>query len=589
MEPILNPAQAMEPILNSAQAQATFGMIDWLVVLLYFIVITGVGVMAGKAQKSKRDFFLGGRDLSWWAVGLSIIATETSALTFIGVPAMAFGALKVVNSAAGEPVFHVEGGDMFFINLIIGYVIGRVIIAWKIVPMYFTGDVYTPFQLLKRAFGQQTRYISAALSLVGMALGAGVRVYVTAIPVTIVVNTVFPGFPIWAAIVVIMLVSLVYTAIGGIKAVVWTEMLQYFIFIGGGLFAVFYIPTLLTGDMAAPSGATGWGAVTEVASDHLAFWNSGIASGTDVATGESLGFIGWLGAQISEIFSGKFNLIMGIFPQTLGIILAFGFDQLNVQRVLSCRNVKEGRKAIVLSAILIFPQFVLFLFIGVVLFAFYKISNFSFSPDLMPWDPKSVDAVTGLGSPKGDFVFPIFIVTHLPPVARGFLVAGILAAAMSSVASALSAMGSITVMDFFRPLTKAKEGDKKELLLSRLVTVVAGVILGVIAFLCKEQDLILNLAFKLAGITGGAILGAFVFGMWKKGGHGLPVILGMIVSFIFMVIYNMLRGRGIININWPWDATIGMVVCLVVAWVVSLGMPHVEGRDISQQEADGEV
>ncbi len=570
------------PNSMSLAVSANFATLDWLVVLIYFAVVIGVGFWSSRSQKSKRDYFLGGRRLPWWVVGLSIIATETSALTFIGIPAIAFGALSI----SDDGTFSVSGGNMHFINLVIGYIIGRIIIAWKIVPYYFNGDVYTPFQLLKRAFGHQTRYAAAGLSLVGMSLGAGVRVTVTAIPVTIVMRTVWPEFPMWLAVVVIMVAALIYTSLGGIKAVVWTDMIQYFIFIGGGLFTVFYIPSLLTGDLAAPSGAEGWAAIREVAPGHLQTFNLGLLSPEQVAAagGGGLSFGQYLWVQIKEIFAGDFNLIMGIFPQTIGIILAFGFDQLNVQRVLGCRNIKEGRAAMLMSAFLIFPQFLLFLMIGVCLFAFYKLNGFEFG--IMPWDPASVSAETGMGNPKGDYVFPVFMVTHVPVIFRGLLVAGILAAAMSSVSSALSAMSSISIMDFYRPLKGVKGEGKSELGISVAATVMSGIALMIIALLCIPAELLLNLAFKLVGLTGGGILGAFVFAMITKRGYPGPAIAGLITSFIFMIIYNVFRSYTAFSINWPWDTTVGMVVCLLVAWLASFGLPIPEGRDISSTAED---
>lgn len=563
-------------------ANASFGVLDWLVVLIYFAAVLGIGYWSSRSQKTKRDYFLGGRNLPWWVVGLSILATETSALTFIGVPAYAFGFLEI--SETGK--FSATGGNMLFIQLIIGYVVGRFLIAWKIVPLYFTGDVYTPFQLLKRAFGKQPRYVAALLSLVGMALGAGVRVLVTAIPVTIVMRTALPEWTLDLSIIVIMLAALIYTSMGGIKAVVWTDMIQYFIFIGGGLFTVLYIPSLLHGDLSAPSGATSWGAISEVASDNLQWFHSGFLGTQAVVEryGESYSSFEWVKAQLGNIIGGPFNIIMGIVPQTIGILLAFGFDQLNVQRVLGCRNVSEGRKAVILSAILIFPQFLLFLLIGVCLYAFYHLNGFDFG--LMPWDPKTVDEATGYGTPKGDFVFPVFMVTRVPIILKGFLVAGILAAAMSSVSSALSAMSSISIMDLYRPVSGGKQTEKAELRIAIIATVGAGIALGVIAYFCKAAELIMNLAFQLAGLTGGAILGAFLFGMWRKRGYAVPVITGMVTSFLFMIVYNLLRANKVIAVNWPWDVTIGMLVCFLTAATVTLSTGEPTDRDIGSSEYD---
>jgi len=566
----------------STLAVASFGALDWAVVAIYFVGVMAVGLWAARGQGDKRDYFLGGRELSWWVVGLSIVATETSALTFIGVPAYCFGALSF--DAAGKLV--VTGGNMLFIQLIVGYVLGRIIIAAYIVPLYFNGDVYTPFQLINRAFGRQTRFAAASIGVVGMSLGAGVRVLVSAIPVTIVMQTSWPSWTLTMSIMAIMLVALVYTAIGGIKAVVWTDMVQYFIFVGGGLFALYYIPSLLTGDRAAPSGAEGWSAVAELSAAKLDFFRSGFLTGDalSAAVGDSPTLAATAWAQIRNIFGGPFNIIMGIFPTTVGIILAFGFDQMNVQRVLGCRNVSEGRRAMILSAILIFPQFLMFLLIGACLYAFYAVTGFDFG-NVPPWNPAKLNPETGLGSPTADYVFPLFIINHVPTVLKGFLIAGLLAAAMSSVSSVLSALSSIAIIDFWRPIRGTNSTPAQELYLSRVATIFAGVLLVVIAFACEGAPFLLDLAFKLAGLTAGAILGAFLFGMWKKRGHAGPVIAGMTVSFFFMIIYNMTRSYT--GIRWPWDAPIGMLVCFAVCWLASIGLPEATERGIANGRDEG--
>lgn len=567
---------------------AEFALVDWVVVLAYLAVVVAVGFVTAQGQGSQRDYFLGGRQLSWWVVGLSIIATETSALTFIGVPAIAIGALSF-DEETGKILM--GGGNLFFMLLIVGYVIGRAIIAAYIVPLYFHGDVYTPYQLLTRAFGKEARYTAGFLSFIGIMTGAGVRVFVTAIPVMIVMQTYFEDWNLTLSILVIMIAAMLYTAIGGIKAVVWTDMIQYFIFVGGGLFAVFYVPTLLTGDLAAPSGAEGWGAVREVAGGAgvLDWWNSGFVGTAGAAAilerdPGDLTFMGLILGNLKNLLAGPYNIIMGLIPTTIGLIFAFGFDQLNVQRVLGCPDVAAGRKAIILSAILIFPQFLLFLMIGAVLFSYYQLNGMQFA--LPPWDPATVDPETGRGDLNGSFVFPIFIVSQIPPLVKGFLVAGILAAAMSSVSSAISAMASIMVMDFYRPLYGSSKDQDTELLISRFTTVIAGILLAVVAWLCMGFSELIALAFTVAGLTAGGILGAFVYGMIVKGGRPEPVVIGMIISFLFMVLLNIAMSKGWIwKINWPWHATIGMAICLSGCFSLRIVFAG-EGGDFTKVEAD---
>jgi SSS family transporter len=546
----LSPARGFPATQREALMFTTW---DWVVVFGYLVGMVAIGVIMSRGQKSKRDYFLGGRNLSWWMVGLSIVATETSALTFIGVPAMAIGLLKLDENG----LYFTEGGNLFFIQIAIGYVIARVIVALYMVPHYFRGDVYTPYQVLTRAFGPQPRTLAAITSVINMTLQAGFRVYVTAIPVMIVMRTVYPEWGIWYSIMLFTAVSILYTSIGGVTAVVWTEMIQFFIFFFGGLFAMIYIPTLLTGDLAAPSGA-----------EDQSFWH-------------------WIGANIAEVFGGDFNIWMGLIGATVGIMVSHGVDQLNVQRVLACRDERGGRNALVLSAVIIAPQFLVFLLVGAGLFAFYTLNGFNFG-DMAPWDPKTVDEVTGLGSPKADYIFPIFIVTQMPPVVKGFLIAGILAAAMSSLASALTAISSVAIMDLWRPLRGHSGETKGELAMGRLGTLITGVFLALIAWAAKDADMIFNLVFKFAGLFAGALLGAVLFGMRTKSGWPGPVMAGMVVSALVMAAVVLLTIFTSFSVHWPWYPVIGTGVCLGVAHLASYGVPKPTDRSI-ERATEGET
>jgi len=563
--------------MPESAVQATFGVADWIVVLIYLLAMTAIGLWAARGQASNRDYFLGGRSLSWWMVGISIVATETSALTFIGVPAMVIGKLAVDASGA----FSAAGGNMFFTMIVIGYVTGRLIVVKWIIPKYFTGDVYTTYQLINRAFGKQSRYAVATLSMVASALGAGVRVYVTAIPIMIVMRTV-PGLEwwgIWQSVWLIVVAALGYTALGGIKAVVWTDMVQYFIYFGAGVATLVYVPSLLEGARSAPSGAEHWAAVTEMAGEHMKWFNSGFVSATDVAAklGREAGLWDVIKGNVASILASPFNIVMGLIAAPVGIVLAFGFDQMNVHRVLACKNARDGQKAMLLSAAIIPPQFVLFLLIGAALLAFYRINGFDFG-DTPPWDPTKPPV------PKADFVFPIFILTHMPPIMKGFLIAAILSAAMSSVSAALGAMGSMAVMDFYKPLKGGKTDARTEMFVSRASVIASALALIAVAQICQHATLIFNLAFQLAGLTAGAILGAFVFGFAVKRGHPGPVMAGMFASFAFMILFNWILAATKIDVMWPWHALIGMTVCLAVSWVASIGVPKPEHGGIDQAD-----
>jgi SSS family transporter len=523
---------------------------DWIVILAYLAGIATLGVFWSRGQRSHRDYFLGNRSLPWWVVGLSIVATETSALTFIGVPAMAIGRLRL--GAHGRII--AEGGNLRFAQLALGYVIARVVVAMHMVPHYFRGDVYTPYQLLRRTFGPWPRTLAAAMAVLNMCLQAGVRVYVTAIPVAIMIRTVYPGWGIWESIVLFAGVSILYSVAGGIRAVVWTDMVQFFIFIISGLYALLYIPTLLS----APGGATGWSALVELGREKLSLFHLGLDS-------------------VGDLLGGDFNIWMGLVGATVGVMVSHGADQLNVQRVLACRDERGGRRALFLSAAIIGPQFLMFLLIGVGLFALYAPSGFDLG-GIPPWDPTVVGA---FAAPKADYVFPIFIVTRIPPVVRGVMIAGVLASAMSSLTSALTAISSVVVMDLYRPLRGAAGAGpaapgtpaRRDVALGRVGTLLAGLVLIGVAWWAKDAPLVFNLVFQFAGVFAGAKLGSLLLSMWAarrerdRSGAG-PVIGGMIASAALMAVIVLLVKNDLLQLRWPWYPAIGTLVCLGVVRVL---------------------
>ncbi|HYV27827.1 MAG TPA: sodium:solute symporter [Candidatus Eisenbacteria bacterium] len=480
---------------------------DWAVILIYLAGITGLGVWFGKDQKNTKDYFLGSRNVPWWGVGLSIVATETSALTFIGVPAMAYG-----------------DDNLTFIQIVIGYVIARIILAVVMVPHYFKGEIYSPYQLFSRAFGAGASRLPAAFFLIAGTLAAGVRVYVTCIPIHLMM-----GIEIFPAIVLFVALSLIYTYVGGIKAVIWTDAAQFVLFVAGGIFALVYIPSLFEGGL------------TEV--------------GNVAETGNKFH---WLNTQFS--LAMPFNIWMGIFGATFQVMASHGADQLIVQRVLTCKSVADGRKSLILSAVIILPLFLAFLLTGTMLWAYYR--KFALAIPL----PE-----TTAGFKQTQYIFPIFILTAVPNLFKGFLIVGILSAAMSSVSSALSALASVSTMDFFQGLSKKERTEGFYLRFSKYSTVFWAVMLIVVAYLSREVTSVLNVAFELSGWTSGAMLGGLLLAVFWKRGDSRAVALGMISSLGVMIAISPLvwpQGLfgGRVQIAWPWFTLIGTAVTVAVAW-----------------------
>jgi len=483
-------------------AAPTLAPLDWGVIAAYLAGIIALGIWLGRGQKTTRDYFLGGRDLPWWGVALSIVATETSALTFIGVPAMLFA----------------EGGNLGFIQVVFGYAIGRLVLAVVMVPYYFKNEIYSPFALIGNAFGSGAHKTAAGFFLIAGTLAAGVRVFVTCIPLQLML-----GWDVSSAILLFVGLSLLYTAIGGLKAVVWTDAVQFVLFVAGGLFALFYIPTLIDG---------GWS--------------------TAINTAREGGKLAWLNTDFS--LGAPFNIWMGIFGATIFVLFTHGIDQLVAQRVLACRSIADARKALVFSAVTILPMMLLFLIVGALLWALYEHTPMAIEI------PKNA-----FGKAQTDYAFPIFMLTEAPVGVKGLLLVGIFAAAMSSVSSALSALASVSVMDL--GLGKSAKSDEAKLKLSRKATIFWGIALVGVAYASREVDSVMNTAFALAGLTSGGLLGGVLLALTWKQTDGRPIIIGMTTSLAAMLAikYGLKEA-----IHWPWYTAIGCGITVMTAMLAKV-------------------
>lgn len=499
-----------------------FNLADWLIILVYLLGIIALGIWFGKDQRNTRDYFLGSKNIPWWGIGLSIVAAETSALTIISVPAMAFG------------------GNMAFLQIIIGYVIARILLAVVMVPHYLKGEIYSPYQLLENSFGPSARRLAGAFFLISETLAAGVRVYVASIPVKLMLGDQLLGFgtgdPILGAILLFVVLSLLYTYIGGVKAVIWTDAVQFCLFMAGGLFTLWYIPTLVDGGAAAL-----FAKAAEAGKTH------------------------WFNPEFSV--SLPFNIWMGVIGGTFVVLSSHGAEQLIVQRVLACRTVADGRKALALSAVVIFPLFLVFLLVGVMLWAYYQQTPMAIPiPEIKP----------GSGIKANDYIYPIFMMTAVPHVLKGCLIVAILSAAMSSVSSALTSLASVSTMDFVKPLARRERSEGFYLRFSKISTVVWAALLILVAYLSREVEYVLNAAFSLRGLTSGALLGGLLLVLlWKKG-PALPVVIGTIASLVVMIFvsrfeWDQTSSTGEIvkaKVAWPWFTLTGTIVTLATAWLV---------------------
>jgi solute:Na+ symporter, SSS family len=438
--------------------------IDLLIIALYLAGITLFGLRFRKRQRTMLDYFLADRDIPWWAISLSIVAAETSTLTIVSIPGLAYAT------------------NLTFLQFVMGYVIGRILISIVLLPHYFRGDLYTAYQLIDRRFGPRLRTLTAALFLLTRGAAEGVRVYAVSIVVSIALGT---GEV--ASIAIITLLTLIYTFEGGLAAVIWTDVVQTFIYVGGTVVGLFTILHLVPG---------GWNSVQALADAGHKFQvlDLGLQRGWPYLD-----------------FSRPYTLCAGLIGGTFFTLATHGTDQLIVQRLLAARNQRQSALALISSGVAIFFQFALFLLVGVMLFAYYQL-------------PSSVFG-------KSDRIYPTFIITRMPHGISGLLIAAILAAAMSNLSAALNSLSSSTMIDFyfrFRPDTD----ERKRLALSRVATVLWAAVLAGLAILALHQvGRVVEVGLQIVSVAFGALLGVFLLGVLTKRAHQNGAIVGMLFGF----------------------------------------------------------
>lgn len=477
--------------------------LDLVVIIAYMVGVTAFGWYFGRKQKDIRDYFLSDRDVPWWALAGSIVATETSTVTFISVPAFAFAA-----NVRGE------GGNFTFLQLVVGYMIGRLVIVALFIPLYFKGELFTVYQVLDKRFGGQVKRTAASLFLITRSLADGIRLFATAL-----VLVALTGWSDPKSILIIGAVTILYTYLGGMSAVIWTDVIQLVIYIAGALVAAALLLQRIPG---------GWGEV--------------VAVGNEFGKFQLLDFT----FQLSRSYTFWSGIIGGAFLTTA----THGTDQLMVQRYLCSKNAKQATTALLSSGVLIFAQFVLFLLIGVMLFVFYR--DFS----ILPADVAA----------RPDRVFPHFIVTQLPPGVVGLVIAAIFAAAMSTLSSSLNSSAATAITDFYRPLFARDRSDLHYLRVSRLLTATWGIVQIVVALLAiAMHQRVVDAVLSIASFTNGPILGVFLLGSLTKRVGRIGALSGILVGVAVMV---FVWAR--LQVSWQWYVLIGSLVTLGVGYITSL-------------------
>jgi SSS family solute:Na+ symporter len=473
---------------------------DVAVMAAFFAAVLGIGAHFIRRSGDAGDYFLGRHSLPWWAVMLSIVATETSALTVISVPGI--GARS----------------NLTFLQIAFGYLVGRVGVAAWLLPGYFRGEQETAYRRLETRFGPATRRVASAVFMTIRALGDSVRVFAMAIPLAIVT-----GWPVTLSVLVVVAATVVYTWAGGIQAVVWVDVMQMCIYVVAGV-ATILVAAQLTG---------------------------GLGNGLMAArTAGKLRTIDW-----TLSLSVPYTFVSAIIGGAMLSAASHGTDHLMVQRLLATRSLSHARKALVGSGVLVISQFALFLIAGTLL-----------------WAAGSDD-----GRMASDEIFPRFVVEHLPAGLSGLVVAGILAAAMSTVSSSLNSLASATTHDFYAPLS-GKNDPRRLLTFGRGATLAWALVLvgGALAFQSEDQPVV-ELALSIASITYGALLGTFILGGVVRRAEQRDAITAIAVATVAMVVVVLVKPGPLAGLAWPWYVPLGtLITCATGLVSATTRRPHAE-------------
>ncbi len=480
--------------------------LDMVVIAAYLIGITWFGLRFRKPERTLQSYFLADRNIPWWAIMLSIVSAETSTLTIISVPGLAFA------------------GNFGFLQLVFGYLLGRVVVCIAFLPRYFRGELLTAYQLIGQRFGPKLHRVTALLFLLTRAAAEGVRVFAVAIVVHAALGT---GDV--ASIAIITLLTLVYTFEGGLAAVIWTDVIQMGIYAVGIGLALWMLIYRVSG---------GWPVIHQVAAaaGKFTLWNFSL--------------------NLTTTYTFWAGLIGGCFLT----MASHGTDQLMVQRLLAARNLRDSQRALLSSGVLILVQFFFFLLIGAALFVYYA------------------QAGSGAHFASADQVFPAFIVTRFPMGFAGLMIAAILAAAMSNLSAALNSLSSTSVIDLYLRM-RPHASNSRRILISRASTVGWALVLFALAVLSRTGGHVVELGLAIASVAYGSLLGVFLLGVLTRKANETGTIVGMVFGFTFNVllwlqpraIHFSFVGHSLTmpKVAWTWYVIFGAIFTFSIGYLAS--------------------
>lgn len=464
--------------------------IDLGIVIAYLLGVTALGVYFRRGSQDAKDYFLGGRTAPWWALAFSIVATETSTLTIIGTPAISYG------------------GDMTFLQLVFGYLVGRILIVLLLLPGYFRGEFFTAYALIEKRFGPRTRAVAATTFLVTRAIAEGVRVAAIALVVSVVLGTSEK-----LAVMVVIALTIVYTLEGGMKAVIWTDVAQFLLYLAGSGVTLWLLLHRVPG---------GWTEVTQVAA----------------AAGHKLQVF-----DFSFHWVTKYTFWSGVIGGAFLTMASHGTDQTIVQRLLAARNQRDAGRALVASGVIVIVQFTVFLLIGVLLFVFAQ-----HTPLLAPGE-------------RLDRILPTYLVREMPVGLAGLLLASIIAVAMSNASGSLNSLAASSILDFSRLRGRATD-TASFVKISRAMTLVWGLVL--MGFGLVKWGPLLEAGLTVVALPLASLLGLFLLGTIDRRANATGALVGMFCGLaVILYVFKFT------TVAFSWYVMIGSIITFVVGAVVS--------------------
>lgn len=473
-------------------------VIDYAIIFGYFILVVGVGIYAGRRERNIGDFLVGGRSVPWPAVLGSIVATEVSAATFLAVPGVGFA----------ENLNYLQFG--------VGSVLARVFIAIFFLGAFYQAQCFSIYEYLRQRFGECSHYTASIYFLITRLLASGVRLMIAATGVSVIMDV-----SLWICLLVFAVLTIIYTATGGIKAVIWTDCIQGVVFISAGIAVLWFVLKQL-----------GWELFISTAGEagRLEVFRFQVPDSDNIWTTISDPQWFWIAVLFGFVSSAA----------------AFGCDQDSTQRMLSCKDARRARLSLVCSGFISIPIAFLFLMVGVALYVYFQIQPNAQLPE------------------EADKAFPFFIANELPTGMKGLLLAGVLAAAMSSLDSAMAALGSSALVDLIRPLSRDRISVRGLLWFSRGLTILFAVLIVAIAWKLQDGGQFLWLAFQITSITYSGLLGVFLLGLLTRRGNDRLNLLAMIVGSVVVAVLLFLNSRGYSNIGWTWFLFLGTSMTFLV-------------------------